>query len=176
MSLGKATAAALLALLSIAAVTACASGGPASPAANGAPGSTRPAAPATTAPAATECAHSPSAMVGKALGLAVGKVVASDEGPVTVCDYTGRYEVLVRYQSGENASQFAQARQSIAQLHQSVASVPGLGDEAYFASYTATRPASHTLASRKDGIAVFVTSPASLGAERALVTELLGQI
>jgi hypothetical protein len=182
MSLPKVTAAVLFGLIGVAGLAACDSAaGPSRGAAAPPPSATSPAAPATsvpatTAPGTTECVHSPSAMVGKALGLAVGKVVASAEGPVTVCAYTGRYEVLVRYQVGENAGQFAQDRRSVSKLRQSVSSVGGLGEEAYFASYAASKPASHTLATRKDGMAVFITSPASLHAERALMAELLGKL
>jgi hypothetical protein len=176
MSLRKVTAAALFGLMGIAGIAACGSDGTAAtpPPAGAAPAPSK--VPVTTAPDVTECVKSPSAMVSRTLGLVVGKVVASAEGPVTVCAYTGRYEVLVRYQVGENASQFARDRQSTVKLHQSVTSVGGLGDEAYFARYTASKPASYTLATRKDGIAVFVTSPASLSAERALLTKLLGKL
>jgi hypothetical protein len=108
-------------------------------------------------------------MVSRALGLAVGKVVASIEGPVTVCAYTGRYEVLVRYQTGENASQFALDKQSAARLHQKVSTVSGLGDEAFLAA----SPPNFTLAARSHNMAVFITAPAAIGSERALMVQLL---
>jgi hypothetical protein len=125
--------------------------------------------PAATAASGTECVNAPSALVGKDLGLQVGKLTAIDEGPVTVCAYAGRYEVIVRYQDGESSSAFAQARQSQASLHQSVSTVPGLGEAAYLARY----PASNTLGSLDGDIAIFITSPASLGAERTLMADLL---
>jgi hypothetical protein len=112
-------------------------------------------------------------VVGKALGLTVGKVVASAEGPVTVCAYTGKYEVLVRYQTRENADQFALDRQSATRLHQAVTAVSGLGDEAFFASLKAAGSRSYTLAARKSSMAIFITSPVALGPERALMTQLL---
>jgi hypothetical protein len=137
-----------------------------------APASAAPASAASTA----RCASAPPALVGKDLKLAVGKVTAIAEGPVTVCAYAGRYEVLVRYQSGENATEFAQARQSQARLNQSVGTVKGLGDIAYLASYTAAKPFSYTLGSLKGAIAIFITSPASPGAESALMTDLLKKV
>jgi len=124
----------------------------------------------------SECAHAPSALVGKDLKLAVGKVTATAEGPVTVCAYAGRYEVIVRYQSGENAAEFAQARKSQASLHQSVSTVKGLGNAAYLAIYKASKPISYTLGSLKGEVAIFITSPASLGAESALMTDLLKKV
>lgn len=124
----------------------------------------------------SECANAPSALVGKDLELAVGKVTADAEGPVTVCAYAGRYEVLVRYQTGETAAEFAQARESQASLHQSVGTVSGLGESAYVASYTASKPASNTLGSLQGEIAIFITSPAALGAESALMTDLLKKV
>jgi hypothetical protein len=112
-------------------------------------------------------------VVGQALGLTVGKVVARAEGPVTVCAYTGRYEVLIRYQTGENPRQFSIDRQSASRLHQSVAAVGGLGDEAFFASLKAAGSPSYTLAARKDNTAIFITSPVALAPERTLMIQLL---
>jgi hypothetical protein len=114
-------------------------------------------------------------MVAKALGLAVGKVVATAEGRVTVCAYTGRYEVLVRYQTGESAGQFALDRQSAVRLHQSVTAVSGLGDQAFLASLKAPGSPSYTLAARKSNMAIFITSPVPLGPERTLMVQLLGK-
>jgi hypothetical protein len=128
---------------------------------------------AAAAASTSECANAPAALVGKDLKLAVGKLTATAEGPVTVCAYTGRYEVLVRYQTGETTSEFAQARTSQAGLHQAVATVNGLGDAAYLASYTVRKPFSYTLGTLDGDIAIFVTSPVSLSAESALMTDLL---
>jgi hypothetical protein len=156
----------------------------------GSPNASGPTAPATAAPvrvtgtggasanaaSTSACANSPSALVGKELKLAVGKVTANAEGPVTVCAYAGRYEVLVRYQSGESVAEFAQARKSQASLHQSVGTVSGLGESAYLATFTASKPFSYTLGSLKGDIAIFITSPAALGAESALMTDLLKKV
>jgi hypothetical protein len=106
----------------------------------------------------------------------VGKVTATVEGPVTVCAYAGRYPVVVRYQTGENASEFAEARQNQVSLHEAVGTVNGLGDSAYFASYTAAKPASNTLGALKGSIAIFITAPASSGAESTLMAELLKKV
>jgi hypothetical protein len=130
----------------------------------------------TNAAASAQCAKAPSDQVGKALGLAVGKVTAVTEGPVTVCSYAGRYAVVVRYQTGENASQFAEARQNQASLHESVGTVNGLGDSAYFASYTASKPVTNTLGALQGGIAIFITSPASSAEESTLMAELLKSV
>jgi hypothetical protein len=189
MSLRQVTAAAVLGLMATAALAAC-SGGTASNGAAPPPavapsvasssagpvGSAKPGAAVTTAPSTTACVAAPSALVGRTLGLTVGKLVATPEGEVTVCAYTGRYEVVVRYQAGENSSQFTQAKQSVAKLQQSVSQVNGLGDQAFFASYTVSKPASYTLAARKNDTAVFITSPASLTAERTLMAELLQKL
>jgi hypothetical protein len=115
-------------------------------------------------------------MVGSALQLPVGKQVTTVEGPVSVCAYMGRNEVLVRFQVGENASEFTQSRTSLASLHQSVSAVGGLGDQAYFATVGSGQRASNTLAARKGTIAVFVTAPKPLAAERSLVTQLLARL
>jgi hypothetical protein len=132
---------------------------------------------AASAASSSQCSVSPPAMVGKALGLPVGKLIPSIEGPVTVCAYAGQYEVIVRYQTGETAATFAQTRSSQAGVRQqSVTTVRGLGDGAYAARYTAAKPASNTLAVRQGDIAIFITSPASLGAERALMATLLAKV
>jgi hypothetical protein len=106
----------------------------------------------------------------------VGKVTVSVEGPVTVCAYAGRYPVVVRYQTGEDVSEFAQARQTQVSLHEAVDTVNSLGDSAYFASYTATKPVSNTLGALKGSTAIFITSPASSGAESSLMVELLNEV
>lgn len=181
MSVRKVAAVALVGA-TVWAATACDSS--ALPNANGGP------SPAITAPvgvadtgsgsvdtaSTSECGNAPSAVVGKDLKLAVGKVTAEAEGPVTVCAYAGPHEAIIRYQTGENAAEFAQARQSQASLHQSVRTVKGLGDAAYLASYTASKPFTYTLGSLKGEIAIFITSPASLGAESVLMTELLKKV
>jgi hypothetical protein len=199
MTLRTLTAAALVGLAAMAAA-GCGGASPASPppqgtapatgatgatAATGATGATAPATGTsagtahatqpggTSAAGSTKCVDSPSSVVGQALGLPVGKVVASAAGPVTVCAYTGRYEVLVRYQTGENPRQFSLDRQSASRLRQSVTAVGGLGNEAFFASLKAAGSSSYTLAARKDNMAIFITSPVALGPERTLMIQLL---
>jgi hypothetical protein len=164
----------------VGAAAACSSPAPphSGPGGGPAPATSQPAGGgnANAAASASECAKAPSGQVGKALGIAVGKVTVTVEGPVTVCAYAGRYPVVVRYQTGENASEFAQARQNQVSLHEAVGTVSGLGDDAYFASYTATKPVSNTLGALKGSIAVFITSPASSGAESTLMVELLEKV
>ena len=184
VSAGRVAAAALVGVTAWAAV-ACSSSAPPSATGGSSPASaqqgaaTAPVGVAGTGGAAanaastSECANAPSALVGKDLDLAVGKLTATAEGPVTVCAYTGRYEVLVRYQTGETTAEFTQARTSQAGLHQAVGTVNGLGSAAYLASYTATKPFSYTLGALQGDIAIFITSPVSLGAESALMTDLL---
>ena len=181
VSAGRVATVALVGVTAWAAV-ACSSSAP--------PSASREASPATTAPvgvagtggaaanaaSTSECANAPSTLVGKDLKLTVGKLTATAEGPVTVCAYTGRYEVLVRYQTGETTTEFTQARTSQAGLHQAVGTVNGLGTAAYLASYTATKPFSYTLGALQGDIAIFITSPASLGAESALMTDLLKKV
>lgn len=179
-------AAGLLLGVTVCAVAACSNssppaGGHAAPAVPdtpaGGPAAVSNAASAANAAGRSQCLVSPSDMVGKALGLPVGKVIPSVDGPVTVCAYAGRYEVIVRYQTGETATTFAQTRSSQASLrHQLVTTVGGLGDSAYLARYTASKPASNTLAAREGDIAIFITSPASISAERALMTTLLAKV
>jgi len=126
--------------------------------------------------ARTYCAKAPSSMVGPALGIAAGKLVATVEGPVTVCAYLGSSEVIVRYQVGEDATQFAADKTSMSKLHQSVTSVSGLGDAAFFAAYGSGTASSDTLAVRQGDIAVFITAPAALTHERTLASKLLAKL
>lgn len=160
-------------------VAACSSGAPASPQ------PTRTAAGPSAVPHAAlpqphipdqddrACAVAPSAMVGAALGLPVGKVAGTVEGPVTVCAYQGRYEVIVRFQRGENASQFAASKAASSAMHQVIGRVTGLGSAAYLATYTLAKPSDNTLAALRGTVAVFITSPAPPAAERALMVRLL---
>lgn len=173
-----------MAAAALATVTAC-SGGQAgnSPSVGNQPGATAPAAtalaqtPARSATVAgTYCAQAPSSVVGRALGLPTGRLIPTVEGPVTVCAYMGTDEVIVRYQVGENAGQFASDKSSMANLHQTVSTVGGLGDDAFFAKYTGGKQPSNTLAARKGIVAVFITAPAGLGVERTLMNRLLSKL
>jgi hypothetical protein len=119
------------------------------------------------------CAMAPAAMVGKVLKLPVGRVVGTVEGPVTVCAYTGQYEVIVRFQDDENAGQFADAKHATSANHQLITPVTGLGHGAYLATYTLAKPAVNTLAARHGRVAIFISSPAALHAERKLMLRLL---
>jgi hypothetical protein len=169
-------------LLGVAALTvaACTSSLPSSSPQVG--GAQTPAAPPGSAGAAdnaastSACSNVPSTMVGKALNIQTGKLIATAEGPVTICAYQGRYEVLIRYQNGETAAEFAQAGSSQANPHQTVAGVSGLGDDAYTATDTGTKPTLLTLGARHGDVAIFITSPASYGAERTLMTHLLAKV
>jgi hypothetical protein len=177
--------AAVVAGLALTALAACSGspgstpnvgGGPAEAA--GATGSAAPAASqaATNGASAPYCGQVPSSVVGSVLGLPVGKQVTSVDGPVSVCAYQGKYEVLVRFQVGENASEFTQSRTSLVGLHQKVNDVTGLGDQAYYAVFGSGKRASNTLAVRKGSIAVFVTAPTALATERTLMTKVLAKL
>lgn len=168
--------AAMIAGLALTALAACSGTTGATPAmpngANGANGSV----PATPGAPAPYCAQAPAAMVSSALQLPLGKQVTSAEGPVSVCAYLGKYMVMVRYQSGENAKEFTEGRQSLGRLHQAVSNVHGLADQAYFTSAGSGRRETNTLAAREGSIAVFLTAPKPLASERSLMTRLLGKL
>ncbi len=132
--------------------------------------------PRTQTASSTYCARVPPSLIQSTLGLAVGKQDPVIEGPVAVCAYTGKYEVLVRYQVNENATQFSRDEKSMASLHQTVANITGLGDSAFSATMRAGSPTSNTVAARKGTVAIFITSPASLASERTLMTILLRQL
>ena len=131
----------------------------------------------TSVPSASTsyCSHAPASMIDATLGLTVGKLVPVIDGPVAVCAYTGKYEVIVRFQVNENASQFGQDQKSTVS-GQTVAAVTGLGDGAFSATTHGHPPTLYTLAARKGTVAVFITSPASLTAERTLMTRVLAQL
>ena len=128
------------------------------------------------AAAVSQCSVVSPAVVSGALHLSAGTLTATAEGPVTVCAYAGRNEVLIRYQTGETASEFTQGKNSQQSLHQAVAGVNGLGDAAYLATDSAGRPPLYTLAARSGDIAVFITSPAPASAERTLMAKLLAKV
>jgi hypothetical protein len=183
----RAGAAVAASLAASGALAACTVSGPVAPPGAAGPepaGSAVPAAGSSMPAAATPraqvaggnaraCAAAPSALVGAALGLPVGRVVGTVEGPVTVCAYPGAHEVIVRFQRGENAAQFAAYRSATGAMHQVITPVTGLGGGAYLATYTLTKPPANTLAARRGPLAIFITSPAALGAERRLMARLL---
>lgn len=168
------TATAAILALAPCAVAACS--GPAVP-----PAALPSSAPAVSPQAHTvrsdpgACAMAPSALVGTALKLPVSRVVGTVEGPVTVCAYTGRYEVIVRFQHGEDAGEFAAYRHATGTNHQLITAVPGLGHGAYLAMYTLAKPPVNTLAVRDGRVAIFITSPAAPRSERRLMVRLLAR-
>ena len=167
-----------LAIAACAAVAACSgpSGTP-QPGSGQAGVSTPSAAPVSHAPVSqTYCRQAPSSLVGPALGLTAGTLVPTVEGPAQVCDYNGPVEIIVRYQVDESATQFASDQSSMKNLHQVITTVGGLGDGAFFAKYTSGKQTSDTLAARKGLVAIFITSPAALGAEKTLMTKLLAKV
>jgi hypothetical protein len=174
-------AAAVAAFLALAA-TACSgpagtSGAPPAPQVGGT--SSRPSTAPSVPAAHTDsraCAPAPAAEVGKALKLPLHQVVGTVEGPVTVCAYPGRYEVMVRFQQGENAAEFAASRHNTSGLHQPTNAVAGLGSGAYLATFTLAKPPENTLAARHGHVAIFITSPAPLASERKLMRRLLAHI
>ncbi len=125
---------------------------------------------------ARACAVAPSATVGAALKLPVGGVIGTVEGPVTVCAYQGRYEVIVRFQRGETASEFTADERANGARHQQLTTVAGLGDSAYLATYAPARPPVNTLAVRRGTLAIYISSPAPLSTERTLMTQLLAKV
>jgi hypothetical protein len=182
-------AAAVVAGVAVSTLAACSvsSGAAPEPGGAGSPAAGAPAGAATSNPGSTGghasagppapyCAQAPSAEVGAVLGLSLGKQVSTLEGPVSVCAYLGKYMVMVRYQSGESAKEFRQSQQSLASLHQSVRTVAGVGDRAYFASAGTAHGPSNTLAALSGTIAVFVTAPRPLATERSLMKHLLAKI
>jgi hypothetical protein len=181
--------AAVIASLALTALAACSGTTGATPAMPGGAGSSVPASPdggpggsalaAGNSPGGSKapyCAQAPASLVSSALRLSLGKQVTTAEGPVSVCAYLGRYMVMVRYQSGENARQFAEGRKSLGSLHQAITSVRGLGDEAYFATAGSGKRVTNILAARKGPIAVFLTAPKPLAPERSLMTQLLSKL
>ena len=175
MTMRKAAAAAILALVPCAAAGCSVPGSPPAPQ-PAPPASAPPASPAhAVASDPRACVIAPSAMVGAALGLPVGRVVGTVEGPVTVCAYTGHYEVIVRFQHGESAGEFAGTRQATGASHQLITAVAGLGKDSYLATYTLAKPPENTLAVRHGKLAIFVTSPATPRAERKLMLHLFAR-
>jgi hypothetical protein len=167
-----------LAIAACAAVTACSGPAGTPQPGSGQAGVSTPAAAAIPHPnvASTYCRLAPSSMVGTALGLQAGTLVPTVEGPVQVCAYNGPVEIIVRYQVNENETEFAADKSSMTNLHQVISTVGGLGDSAFFAKFNTGKQTSNTLAARKGIIAIFITSPASLGPEKTLMTKLLAQL
>lgn len=182
MDMRRSTAA-VIAGLALTTLAACSGSSGATPAMPNAAGGSAPASPGSSGSTlaagdstAPYCAQAPASMVSSALRLSLGKQVTTAEGPVSVCSYLGRYMVMVRYQTGENAREFTEGRASLSHLHQAVTDVHGLGDQAYFASAGSGQRQTNTLAAREGTIAVFLTAPKPLARERSLMTRLLGKL
>jgi hypothetical protein len=170
--------------LAIAALAGCSisiGGGSSSspqPASNVGAGATASTGGGANAASTTYCSRVPTSLIEKTLKVTVGKLDPTVEGPVAVCSYSGKYEVLVRYQVNETPTLFSQNEQSMAGMHEIVVNVTHLGDSAFSAFTTGNGgiPASYTLAALEGTTAIFITSPATPNTERSLMKILLAEL
>jgi hypothetical protein len=126
----------------------------------------------TVASKEPSCALAPPSLIKSALGLDVGAPTSATNPPVVGCTYPGERSVIVRFQSGEDASSFTRGRQGFERTGQPTTDVAGFQDQAYTASTEFGDIVSTTLVARRGPVEILVTSTATLDQEKALLTTL----
>jgi hypothetical protein len=148
---------------------------------------TSPAAlPATTPTSAhptsnVTCAIVTVAEVNAALGTALGgRHIDTSSPPTSVCTYSGgtaSRSVIIRFQTGQDASSFAGDKATLNGSGQQTTDVSGFGDEAY--AYVLTVPggiAVTTLVARKGDVVVLISASTALGPIETLMQKILSQV
>jgi len=154
------------------------------PSGDSGPGFADPSASATAGPdadaggpaAQPSCALVSAAVIKASLGVDVKEPTQSTNDAVIGCTYAPTADgrtVLVRFQTGQDRSAFARGRQGVEGSGQPTTDVD-LFDGAYSSSTEFGDIVTNTLVSRKGSVEMLVTADASIEAEKALITKVLG--
>lgn len=130
----------------------------------------------STAPseAAPSCSSVPASEVNSALGVNVGSPTSVVNGPVTTCTYNGTPgQVIIRFQTGENASTFAAGKAGFAKNGETTTDVSGLGDAAYSSSVGSGQFQTNTIVVLEGSIELLVTAPVTQEDVNALARQIL---
>jgi hypothetical protein len=128
------------------------------------------------------CSVAPTGTVAGSLGLAPDALDAPQEthnDPVTVCTFLQKSRasaVVVRLQSGVDATIFAGSKSGVTTGGQQATDISGLGDAAYSSTSTSGGTTMNTVAAWKGTVSITVTSTASVDKEKALVRQLLANL
>jgi len=136
------------------------------------------AAGGVTAAGQPSCGLAPASLVNSALGTDVGKQVHKSIGIATVCQFAGAKagQVIVRFQTGEDAATFAAERKQFDANGQPTANVAGFTDGAFSSTLNTLGVAYNTLVARDGAIEILVSSKAGLDAEKALERQLFRRL
>ena len=145
---------------------------------------------ATTAPSPTVTV--PSALAGPQCTIATAALVSDklgftltgpnvDRGPAaTICTYDNpsnqAQSATVQLTTGATAASFATGRTGFASHRETVAAVPGLGDEAYLATLSVANITNTTLVARKGTNEVLITTTAPADRVPALMAAILAMV
>jgi hypothetical protein len=131
----------------------------------------------TSTPSTPSCGLVPASEVNDALGFNVQSPSSQVNGPVTVCTYNGSPgSVIVRFQTGEDASTFAADKQRSQQNGELTTDVPGLADAAYSSQVGSGRSQSNTLVVLKGSTELLITASATFDDINALARQILPSI
>lgn len=174
-----------LALCTAFALSAC-SGGGSSPSTSSGSSTTAPRPSSTSAAgqgtststaasgAAPSCSTVPASEVNSALGVNVGDPTSAVNGSVTTCTYNGTPgQVIVRFQTGENASTFAAGKAAFAKNGETTTDVSGVGDAAYSSSVGAGQFQTNTIVVLEGSLELLVTAPVTQEDVNALARQIL---
>lgn len=124
------------------------------------------------------CALAPASVVNAALGSDLGAPQQTLNGTVTVCTYQGPKagQVIVRFQTGDNATTFAAGRKAFDANHEPTKDYPGFADEAYTNTLGSGGLTLNTLVARQGSTEILVTSKASFASEQKLEQQLFSRL
>lgn len=134
---------------------------------------TQPAGPS----AAPACAVAPPALLKQTLNLDVSAPTQTGAGTFVECTYlggVGGQTVTIRVETQQDHASFADRRRASDADGQPTSDVTGVGDEAYQSSVEFGDIITNTLVARKGTVEVRVIAVATIDAEKALLTTLIG--
>jgi len=143
-------------------------------------GSTSASADAGTSAPGTQpsCALVSAAVIKASLGVDVKEPTQSTNDGAIGCAYAPSADgrtVLIRFQTGQDGSAFARGRQGVDAGGQPTSDVD-LFDGAYSSSTEFGDIVTNTLVARKGPVEMLVTADATIDAEKALITKVLGAL
>ena len=137
----------------------------------------------TTSPKASTssftCAKAPASAVNAALGTSVGAPATQTNGTVTVCTYKSTspiQAVLVRVDTGSNASVFASGQTQSDNAGEKTTTVSGVGDGAYSMTLSGGGFTTNSFVVRKGTNEVLVSGPGTPAQVQAYATQLLDSL
>ncbi len=125
------------------------------------------------------CGLVPASVVGAVYKAPVGPPLAETKGPVTVCNFFSTaplVSVLVRFEVGESAAQFAATRKQFEQRHDHTVTQPGFGQMAYSVVLGSGKTLTSTIVVLTGSTELLVTGTGALSRAETLARDTLRKL